>query len=60
MNALQDVLWESDTQDGMMFGFTGNYIRCKTPHYLLKVNTIEKVKLLSIDDDGVFTVDVVK
>ncbi len=60
MNALQDVLWESDTQDGMMFGFTGNYIRCKTPHDQLKVNTIEKVKLLSIDDDGVFTVDVVK
>ncbi len=57
-DSLQEVLWESDTQDGMMFGFTGNYIRCKTPYDLLKVNTIEKVKLISIDSDGVFTVEV--
>lgn len=58
--SMQDVLWESDTQDGMMFGFTGNYIRCKTPYDLSKVNTIESVKLLSIEKDGVFMVNQVK
>jgi threonylcarbamoyladenosine tRNA methylthiotransferase MtaB len=56
-DSIQEVLWESDIQDGMMFGFTGNYIKCKTPYEKAKVNTIEKVKLLSVDRDGIFFVN---
>lgn len=56
-HTVHEILWESDTRDGMMFGFTDNYIRCKTPYVPSKVNTIEKARLLSIDHDGVFIVD---
>lgn len=53
----QEVLWESDVDNGHMFGFTGNYIRCKRPYSSDMVNAIEKVKLRQIDQDEVFLVD---
>ena len=37
------VLWESDDKNGMMGGFTGNYIRIERPYDLAKVNTIEDI-----------------
>lgn len=57
LHSIQDILWESDKQDGFMFGFTGNYIRCKTPYNVQKANTIESARLIRIDQDGVFIVD---
>lgn len=54
--SIQEILWESDAQDGYMFGFTGNYIRCKTKFDSTKINTIEKVRLEDIDKDEVFVV----
>lgn len=37
------VLWESDWKNGMMGGFTGNYIRIERPYDLARVNTIEDI-----------------
>jgi len=37
------VLWESDCKDGMMGGFTGNYIRLERPFDPDRVNTIEDI-----------------
>ncbi|MBP5217830.1 MAG: MiaB/RimO family radical SAM methylthiotransferase, partial [Bacteroidales bacterium] len=37
------VLWESDCKDGMMGGFTGNYIRMERPYDPAMVNTIEDI-----------------
>ena len=37
------VLWESDCKDGMMGGFTGNYIRLERPYDPDRVNTIEDI-----------------
>lgn len=54
---IQDVLWESDVEDGMMFGFTGNYIRCKTAFDPSRVNQIQKIRLSSVDKDGVYIVN---
>ena len=42
---LSQVLWESDVKDGMMGGYSGNYIRVERPFDPLKVNTIEDVIL---------------
>ncbi|MBR5661105.1 MAG: tRNA (N(6)-L-threonylcarbamoyladenosine(37)-C(2))-methylthiotransferase MtaB [Bacteroidales bacterium] len=42
---LSQVLWESDVKDGMMGGYSGNYIRVERPYDPLKVNTIEDVIL---------------
>lgn len=39
------VLWESDVRDGVMGGYTGNYIRVERPWDPCKVNTIEDIIL---------------
>lgn len=49
------VLFESDNEKGIMFGFTDNYIKVKTPFDDKLINKVRKVKLKRIDKDGVFT-----
>ena len=39
------VLWESSVKDGMMFGYTGNYIRVEKPYDPALVNQLEDVIL---------------
>ena len=48
----QDVLFESENKNGFIHGFTPNYVKVKTywdPHLC---NTIQRVRLSKIDDDG--------
>ncbi len=42
---ISQVLWESDVRDGMMGGYSGNYIRVERPYDPSKVNTIEEITL---------------
>ncbi|MBR1926662.1 MAG: tRNA (N(6)-L-threonylcarbamoyladenosine(37)-C(2))-methylthiotransferase MtaB [Bacteroidales bacterium] len=42
---LSRVLWESDVKDGMMGGYSGNYIRVERPWDPARVNTIEDIIL---------------
>ncbi|MBP5515997.1 MAG: tRNA (N(6)-L-threonylcarbamoyladenosine(37)-C(2))-methylthiotransferase MtaB [Bacteroidales bacterium] len=52
---VRPVLWESDVKDGMMYGFTDNYIRVRRPHNPSLVNTITDFTLTTfIPDDEVF------
>ena len=37
------VLWESSKKDGLMFGFTENYIKVSCPYDKSKVNTFERI-----------------
>ena len=37
------VLWESSVKDGMMYGYTGNYIRVEKPYDPKLVNTLEDI-----------------
>jgi threonylcarbamoyladenosine tRNA methylthiotransferase MtaB len=39
------VLWESDEKDGMMGGYTGNYIRVERTYDPALVNMIEEVTI---------------
>ena len=39
------VLWEGKREDGMMAGFTENYIKVHAPYDKAKVNTFEKVRI---------------
>jgi len=50
------VLWEKDNVKGYMYGFTENYIKVKTSFDEERVNTIEKVQLNHLDEDGVYLV----
>ena len=46
------VLWEYEEKNGMMFGFTENYVRVQKPYNKDSVNKIEIVKLEKISKEG--------
>jgi threonylcarbamoyladenosine tRNA methylthiotransferase MtaB len=48
------VLFEADNKNGMMHGFTENYIKVKTPYDSSLINQIVQVNLSGIDEDGCF------
>ncbi|MDX1653458.1 MAG: tRNA (N(6)-L-threonylcarbamoyladenosine(37)-C(2))-methylthiotransferase MtaB [Brumimicrobium sp.] len=50
------VLWESENNDGWMFGFTENYIKLKQPYKEEAENTFERVLMENIDTDGLMLV----
>ncbi len=50
------VLWESEVQNGMMSGWTENYIKVITPYQAELENTIQEVKLEVLNAEGVFVV----
>ena len=39
------VLWESAQKDGLMYGFTENYIKVSCPYDRAKVNTFERIRV---------------
>lgn len=41
----ETVLWESSVKDGIMGGYTGNYLRVERPYDPARVNTLEEVVL---------------
>ncbi|AGA78604.1 tRNA (N(6)-L-threonylcarbamoyladenosine(37)-C(2))-methylthiotransferase MtaB [Echinicola vietnamensis] len=53
-----DVLFEEDIDNGMMHGFTENYVRVAAKYDPLLINEIKKVTLWEINDKG--TVDAVE
>ncbi|MBD8487586.1 tRNA (N(6)-L-threonylcarbamoyladenosine(37)-C(2))-methylthiotransferase MtaB [Echinicola sp. CAU 1574] len=53
-----DVLFEDDVENGLMHGFTENYIRVSAKYDPLLINEIKKVTLWDINEKG--TVDVVE
>ena len=54
------VLFEGENKDGMMYGFTDNYIKVAVPFDKAKVNQLVEVKLKTVEADGVVSVDVVE
>lgn len=51
------VLFENDIEEGMMHGFTDNYIRVTARYDPVLVNELKRVKLLSVNDNGLVEVD---
>ncbi|MDO5509110.1 MAG: tRNA (N(6)-L-threonylcarbamoyladenosine(37)-C(2))-methylthiotransferase MtaB [Weeksellaceae bacterium] len=46
------VLWEAENRDGMMQGYTDNYVRVSHPYDEDLVNTITPVELAMLAEDG--------
>ncbi|MGA8854656.1 MAG: MiaB/RimO family radical SAM methylthiotransferase, partial [Christiangramia sp.] len=46
------VLFEGENKEGYIHGFTENYVKVKAPWDPNKVNTLQKIKLTEIDEDG--------
>ena len=52
IGTVRTVLFEAENKEGYIHGFTENYVKVKTPWNPELVNTLHKVKLDAIDEDG--------
>lgn len=52
------VLFEKDSENGMMFGFTDNYVKVTAKYDPLLVNELKKVRLVEVGDSAVHVEDV--
>jgi threonylcarbamoyladenosine tRNA methylthiotransferase MtaB len=58
LGSIRTVLFETEEDFGMMYGFTENYVKVKVPYNPTFVNTFQAVSLLEIDRDGIVKVEV--
>lgn len=56
-NQLERVVFEATEENGMMFGFTRNYVKVKTPFNPLLVNQIAGIRMTELDKDGVMKME---
>lgn len=52
LGTVRTVLFEGENKEGYIHGFTENYVKVKAPWNPELVNTLHKVELAKIDEDG--------
>ncbi len=52
------VLFEQEENEGLLYGFTENYVKVKTPYDARLINQIVAVQLTEIDRDGLMKCDI--
>lgn len=57
LGSAASVLFENDVEDNWMHGFTENYVRVRAKYDPLMVNTIKRVQLVSISENGVVEIE---
>ena len=57
LNTKASVLFENDIENGMMHGFTENYIRVTAKYDPILINEIKRIKLNSINSAGLVEVE---
>ncbi len=60
LNTVRTVLFEGENKAGYIHGFTENYVKVKTPWDPTLINTLHKINLTKIDDDGLARFDFVE
>ncbi|WP_283635644.1 tRNA (N(6)-L-threonylcarbamoyladenosine(37)-C(2))-methylthiotransferase MtaB [Aquaticitalea lipolytica] len=60
LKTTRTVLFESENKEGYIHGFTENYVKVKAPWNPELVNTLHKVELTQIDDDGLVRFDFIE
>lgn len=53
IGSIRSVLFEQEEENGMMFGFTENYVKVKFPYDPALTNTFQSIELTGIDRDGI-------
>ncbi|MFZ4105092.1 tRNA (N(6)-L-threonylcarbamoyladenosine(37)-C(2))-methylthiotransferase MtaB [Flavobacterium sp.] len=59
IGSYRTVLFESENKEGYIHGFTENYVKVKTPWNPDLANTLHKINLTRIDEDGSVRLDFV-
>jgi threonylcarbamoyladenosine tRNA methylthiotransferase MtaB len=58
LGSIRTILFEAEEDNGMMYGFSENYVKVKIPFDENLSNSFQKVKLVEIDRDGIVKVEV--
>jgi threonylcarbamoyladenosine tRNA methylthiotransferase MtaB len=53
IGTLRSVLFEHEEDNGIMYGFTENYVKVKMAYDAQMVNTFQRIELTEIDRDGI-------
>ncbi len=53
IGSVRTVLFEQEEDEGIMYGFTENYVKVKYTYQPDLVNTFQSIKLLELDRDGI-------
>ena len=54
------VLFEHEEDEGIMYGFTENYVKVKFPYQQELTNTFQKIRLTEIDRDGIMKCEIIE
>lgn len=57
LGTTRTVLFEDDVENGLMYGFTENYVRVSARYDPLLINETKRVMLKSIDPNGIVEVE---
>lgn len=60
LDTQRTVLFEGENKSGYIHGFTENYVKVKAPWDPDMVNTLHKVKLTEIDEDGLVRFELIR
>lgn len=60
LGSIRTVLFESEEDNGMMYGFTENYVKVKFPFDPQLINTFQTIRLNEIDRDGIVKVEILE
>lgn len=58
LGEVRTVLFEGENKKGYIHGYTENYVKVKAPWDPARVNSLEKIRLKDIDQDGLVRFDV--
>ena len=59
LGSIREVLFESTDHNGLMYGYTDNYLRVAAPYDTTRINTICSVRLVAFDNDGNISSEIV-
>jgi threonylcarbamoyladenosine tRNA methylthiotransferase MtaB len=59
IGSARTVLFEQEEDEGIMYGFTENYVKVKYTYQSDLVNTFQSIKLLDLDRDGIMKCELV-
>lgn len=59
IGAIRPVLFEHESEEGMMHGFTDNYVKVELPYNPLLVNEIEDANLLGVNPEGNVNIELI-
>jgi threonylcarbamoyladenosine tRNA methylthiotransferase MtaB len=59
LNSNRTVLFEQEEDEGVMYGFTENYVKIKYPFDSKMTNTFQKIRLTEIDRDGIMKCEII-